>query len=67
MCMTATRPKVEPEARLNMTQTARVLGVHRDTIRRWTNLGYLKPRYFKHTLRPRYLGKDILKFWEQDI
>ncbi len=67
MCMTSTRPDVQPEARLNVTQAAKALGVCRDSIYRWTKAGLLKPRFFKHSLRPRYLGKDLIRFWEQDI
>ncbi|MCI9055549.1 MAG: helix-turn-helix domain-containing protein [Muribaculaceae bacterium] len=67
MCMTSRRPDIDPRGKYNTTEAARVLGVARSTIQRWRNKGLIKPRVQKHCLRPRYLGSDLLAFWDSDI
>lgn len=61
--MTSEEPKVTNTGRYSTTQTAKALGIHRNTLRKHTELGHIKFGIRKGTARKFYLGYDILKFW----
>ena len=63
--MTNVEPKVRPEGRYNMNETATLLGIHRNTLRTYTDKGYIKCRYRKRTLAKFYLGEEVLRFWRE--
>ena len=48
-----------------MNETATLLGIHRNTLRTYTDKGYIKCRYRKRTLAKFYLGEEVLRFWRE--
>lgn len=65
--MIETEPKVKPEGLYSVTQTAIILGVNRQTIRRYAKNGDLKFKIRKATLRKVIKGSEILRFWRSTI
>lgn len=63
--LTPYRPDVKPDARYSVKDTAALLGVHPNTIRNYTVAGHLRALYSKATMRPRYEGREIIRFWEE--
>ena len=63
MAMTSERPTFRPMGRYFQAQAAAIIGVSRQTIRRWTNLGKLKASVGKDRLY--YCGRDLLKYWDK--
>lgn len=60
-------PKVSPNARYSLKEAAGLLGVHPNTVSNYTKRGAIRVQYSKANGRPRYLGSDILKLWEETI
>ena len=59
------RPRVSPEGRYSMNETADLLGVDRVTIWRWRKMGYLKETKPRRVNRKKYiLGREILKVYD---
>ena len=54
--ITANMPEIKATDQLSIGEAAAVLGVHRNTMRRYTEQGLIKCRFF--------LGADILRFWK---
>lgn len=61
------QPKVTPQARYNVSQTAALLGMHRNTITRKTEAGQLRCGYRKDTMARFYKGAEIIRFWRQEM
>ena len=61
--LTATEPQVSPTGRYSVTETCRVLGIHRNTLRLYTRDGKIKCGFPRHTGKKFYAGAEILKFW----
>lgn len=68
--ITALEPNVSPTGRYSNMETCRVLGIHRDTLRTYTEskklikcgMRKLGNRYVKF-----YLGSEILRFWKTQV
>lgn len=62
-------PKVPPTARYSIGEAARILGVHRNTLRRHTNTGPtgINCEHRKYNGRKFYTGLEIVKFWKASI
>lgn len=57
------RPEIKDDSRYSLTAAAKVLGVHRQTMWRWTNTNVIKFTIGKDGFR--YVrGKDILDLWD---
>lgn len=63
MSIFCNRPKINPESRYSVTQSAKRLGLHRNTIRNYCNSGILEYSY-RVGNRKVILGKDLIKLWE---
>lgn len=61
--MTSNEPKVSPTSRYNVSETCIILGIHRNTLRKYTRLGRIKSGRRKSTGQKFYLGSEIIKFW----
>lgn len=62
--MTSTRPDVVLDAKYSVSETAALLGVHRNTIRNLANAKKLAFGIRKHNIRQRFFwGREILRFW----
>lgn len=58
-----TELKISDTARYSVGQAAALLGVHRNTIARYTRSGQLKCGRRRANGRPFYLGSEIRRFW----
>lgn len=61
--ITAEEPKVAQTARYSITQAAKILGIHRNTLRGYTKEGKIKFGVHKNNDRLFYSGYEIVKFW----
>ncbi len=65
--MIATEPQVAPSGRYSATETYKVLGVSRDTLRRHSRQGKIKFGIRKINNKKFYKGIDILAYWRAQI
>lgn len=65
--ITAIEPKVNMAGRYSVTETSAVLGIHRNSLRKYTEQGLIKCGFRKPTARKFYLGSEILKFWRGQL
>lgn len=65
--MTATEPKVSMSGRYSVTEASRHLGVHRNTLRSWTEQGIIRCGFRKITARKFYLGSEIIRVWKSTM
>jgi DNA-binding transcriptional MerR regulator len=63
MALTISEPIVNDTDRLNITQAAAVLGIHRNTLRQHSDEGLIKFSVSKRTGYRKYLGRDIKRYW----
>ena len=61
--MTNTEPKVQPTAKYELQEVAKLLGVHKSTVLRWTNLGHMNCSIRKTNHRRVWTGAEIIKVW----
>lgn len=65
--MTGIKPNVQPAGRYTITETCALLGIHRNTLRRYTADGLIRCNMHKTTFSKFYTGLEILRFWNQTI
>lgn len=53
-------PKINPSGRYNTSEAARLLGVDRHTIARWTKEGHIRASA-SNERRKRYKGVDLMR------
>ena len=62
--MTQIEPKVSTSGRYPIGQAAQILGVHRNTLRRYNDQGLIKSGSRRIGRMDRFfLGSEILRFW----
>lgn len=61
--ITATRPKVDANGYYSVTDTAKLLGVHRNTVLRYAMSGALNFCNRADTYRKLFRGSEIIRFW----
>lgn len=61
--MTAEEPRVSPAGRYSIPETCRILGIHRNTLFRYTMSGKIKCGFRRANGKKFYWGADILRFW----
>mgnify|MGYP002699996264 CR=1 FL=1 len=59
--MTNEEPKVADAGRYTMTETCKVLGIHRNTLRRWLQAGKIKVKFRRIDNRKVFEGSEIKK------
>lgn len=62
--MTNEEPKVADAGRYTMTETCKVLGIHRNTLRRWLQAGKIKVKFRRIDNRKVFEGREIKKSLE---
>lgn len=65
--ITPLEPNVAPSGRYSTMETCRALGIHRDTLRTYTEVKKLIKcgvRKFGNRYVKFYLGSEILRFWK---
>lgn len=65
--ITAEIPDVKETGRYTVKQACDVLGIHRNTLRNYTDQGLIKCGFRKATYRKFYEGREILKFWKASL
>jgi excisionase family DNA binding protein len=61
--MVTEEPKISDAGRYSVTETAKLLGIHRDTLRRYTESRLIKFGLRRTNGRKFYLGSEIKRFW----
>ena len=61
--MVTEEPKVSDAGRYSATETAKVLGIHRDTLRKHTENRLIKFGLRRTNGRKFYLGSEIKRYW----
>lgn len=62
--MTSIEPNVNPLGRYTIKETCQALGICRETLRKYTESGYISVNHRKTNMRPYYLGRAIIKCWQ---
>lgn len=65
--ITPFEPQVIDTGRYSTMETCRLLGVHRNTLQRYTEKGLIRCGFRKSTGRKYYLGSEILRFWRMKL
>lgn len=65
--ITAIEPKVSATGRYSVTEAASALGIHRNSLRKYTEQGAIKCGFRRPTARKFYLGSEIIKFWKAQL
>lgn len=65
--MVTEQPKVNPTSRYTVTETCKLLGIHRNSLRKYTEAGRIKAGVRKSTAKKFYLGSEIVNFWNKQI
>lgn len=64
--MTAIEPDVKPLGRYTATETALLLGIHKNTLRNYVIMGHITPQPKKPgTKSIRFLGREIQRCWKR--
>jgi predicted site-specific integrase-resolvase len=58
-------PEVRRDGRYSIKETCLHLGIHRDTLRKYTDSGAIRCRLRQDGKKKFYLGAEIIKFWEK--
>lgn len=61
--MTPTMPTIKDNDRFSGTAAATLLGISRETLRKYVNEGRIRRHYSRKSARPYYLGRDLLILW----
>ncbi len=62
--VTAIEPQVAPTGRYSVGETCKHLGIHRNTLRKYTDEGHIKCGFREETARKIYTGQEILQILE---
>lgn len=66
--MTATEPNVALTGRYPIGEAAELLGVHRNTLRRWADAGEIKCGNRRvGRMSKFFLGSELLRFWRAQL
>jgi DNA-binding transcriptional MerR regulator len=63
MILASTQPDVRLDGRYSINDTCRFLGIHRHTLRKYSDSGEIKFRLRQGGKTKFYLGREILRFW----
>ena len=61
--MVSEQPLIKPAGRYSISETCKLLGIHRNTLRRYTDAGEIRCVVRKSTWKKYYTGLEILRFW----
>ncbi|MCM1033016.1 helix-turn-helix domain-containing protein [Bacteroides caecimuris] len=65
--MVTEQPNVQPNSRYTVTETCKLLGIHRNSLLKYTKSGRIKSGVRKSTAKKFYLGSEIISFWNKQI
>ena len=61
--MVSIQPQVNKNGKYSIKGTCSILGIHRNTLRRYTEQGLIKCSYRVSSKRKFYYGHEIVRFW----
>lgn len=62
--MTTEQLHVTARGQYHTMQTCRVLGISKDTLRKYRDMGLIRPSFHRGTTRAFYTGAEIMRFWQ---
>lgn len=62
--MVTEEPKVALDGLYNVTQTCKALGIHKNTLRKYTDAGLIPVSLRRGTMTKVYKGRHIRRFWQ---
>ena len=65
--MASEEPRVSAGGRYSIGETCAALGIHRNTLRRYTESGMIRCGFRRATRAKFYLGSEILRFWRATV
>lgn len=65
--MTAIEPNINATGRYSIGEASALLGMHRNTLRKYTEQGLIKCGYRKATARKFYMGSELLRLWKAQL
>lgn len=65
--ITSVEPNVLESGRYSVMETCAALGIHRNSLRKYTEMGLIKCGFRKLSARKFYAGREILKFWRAQM
>lgn len=65
--ITTIEPKVSEGGRYSVMQASEALGIHRNTLRNYTEQGLIKCGFRRETGRKFYAGREIIRFWRAQL
>lgn len=65
--ITAEEPKVALTGRYSIRQTCEHLGIHRNTLRKYTEEGHIKCSFRRESFQKVYVGQEIIRFWKSQM
>lgn len=60
-------PNVNELGRYSVMETCAALGIHRNSLRKYTEQGLIKCGFRRLSARKFYSGREILKFWRAQL
>ncbi len=67
MTLTSSQPNIDLNGRYSVTEASKILNIHRSTIWRWVRQGKLRPYVSTINSRTRFIGKDLMRLWQEEI
>lgn len=61
------QPAVSPTGRYSVMETCKILGIHRNTLRKYTRQGRIRCGVRRVNARIFYTGSEILSVWMRQI
>lgn len=65
--ITAILPEVNATGRYGISETSKALGIHRNTLRKYTDSGLIKCGFRRGSARKFYAGSEIIRFWKAQL
>jgi len=65
--MTPNEPQVADTSRYSQREAASILGIHRNTLRRYTEQRLIRVGFHKTNGRPYYTGRSIRQLWRSQL
>lgn len=65
--MVTVEPNVRSDGRYSVQETAHLLGIHRNTLLRYTNKGRISCGIRRSTTRKFFTGREIIRFWKAQL